>query len=405
KAIACKADNEEFLQCLYDGSDVYFPFEKFVKKRFEVFGKMHKGEQSYFELRTAYTRMKTPDTFLRYDPYGPFGQFASYSVETRDRVRCISAKNGIPMSTQWSPKPYYYPIQIAQFALQHYSRYKTSTYLFYKFHVNYIGRWCFKIINTAISFMRICFLYYFSFILGDAKPLWLAFYGKAMTKNIRQQSSSNLENFLVAVSWFVENQDSDGGWSVPIERRVVNNRLTLSSGWHSAMAQGQALSVLTRAYKQLNDSIFLDIAGRALKIFEMVSSEGGVLNKIFDNIWYEEYPTVPGTYVLNGFMYALIGLYDFSQTPSALAPKAKKLFNEGVRSLELILPLYDTGSGTMYDLRHITLKMAPNLARWDYHAVHIYLLKWLSGITNISFFSEVADRWIDYAHGKKAKHN
>lgn len=59
------------------------------------------------------------------------------------------------------------------------------------------------------------------------------------------------------------------------------------------------------------------------------ASEGGVLNKIFDNIWYEEYPTVPGTYVLNGFMYALIGLYDFSQTPSALAPKAKKLFNEG----------------------------------------------------------------------------
>ncbi|KHJ85665.1 hypothetical protein OESDEN_14604 [Oesophagostomum dentatum] len=29
---------------------------------------------------------------------------------------------GVPMSTQWSPTPYYYPIQIAQYGLQHYSR-------------------------------------------------------------------------------------------------------------------------------------------------------------------------------------------------------------------------------------------------------------------------------------------
>ncbi|KAK6037210.1 hypothetical protein COOONC_25285, partial [Cooperia oncophora] len=57
-----------------------------------------------------------------YDPAGPFGHFATYSVETRDRVRCISAESGVPMSTQWNATPYYYPIQIAQYGLQHYSR-------------------------------------------------------------------------------------------------------------------------------------------------------------------------------------------------------------------------------------------------------------------------------------------
>lgn len=33
---------------------------------------------------------------------------------------------GVPMSIQWNPIPYYYPIQIAQFSLQHYSRYITG---------------------------------------------------------------------------------------------------------------------------------------------------------------------------------------------------------------------------------------------------------------------------------------
>lgn len=32
--------------------------------------------------------------------------------------------SGVPLSTQWSVVPYFYPIQIAQYALQHYSRFK-----------------------------------------------------------------------------------------------------------------------------------------------------------------------------------------------------------------------------------------------------------------------------------------
>ncbi len=27
-------------------------------------------------------------------------------------------------------------------------------------------------------------------------------------------------------------------------------------------------------------------------------------------VWYEEYPTSPPTFVLNGFMYSLLGLFD-----------------------------------------------------------------------------------------------
>ena len=48
--------------------------------------------------------------------------FANYQVETRERVKCVSAIEGVPISTQWSRQGYFYPIQIAQFGLSHYSK-------------------------------------------------------------------------------------------------------------------------------------------------------------------------------------------------------------------------------------------------------------------------------------------
>lgn len=105
-----------------------------------------------------------------------------------------------------------------------------------------------------------------------------------------------------------------------------------------------------------------------------------------------------------------------------LKVEATELFNTGVNSLRTFLPLYDTGVGSVYDLRHLGLKSSPNIARfgcflhyppkriyifyrWDYHALHVYLLKWLYNITGDKFLNEVADRWAGYAHGKRAKHN
>ena len=115
---------------------------------------------------------------------------------------------------------------------------------------------------------------------------------------------------------------------------------------------------------------------------------------------------------MNGFIYSLIGLYDLSQvlkdngTPSA----AEQLYLTGLESLVTLLPMFDTGSGTLYDLRHLHLPgVAPNLARWDYHGVHVNQLLLLSTIVKDegkkTFISATAERWISYMSGKKAAHN
>jgi len=114
--------------------------------------------------------------------------------------------------------------------------------------------------------------------------------------------------FLRSADWFVRQQDRRGGWSVPVKRRLAAGRLRLAPGWYSAMAQGQAMSVLTRAYALTGDRRYLDCARRATALFDVPSTDGGVLASLFNLPWYEEYPTVPGTFVLNGFIYALVGL-------------------------------------------------------------------------------------------------
>ncbi|TKR75729.1 hypothetical protein L596_016980 [Steinernema carpocapsae] len=136
---------------------------------------------------------------------------------------------------------------------------------------------------------------------------------------------------------------------------AVNRRqqAILKAGWHSAMAQGHGLSVLSRAYALTKKEKYLKAANKALELFKTPASEGGVLNRLFDHDWYEEYPTTPGTFVVNGFMYALIGLYDMSQLGAGDTRYADELFKTGLRSLKTFLPLYDTGSGSLYDLRHL----------------------------------------------------
>ena len=106
------------------------------------------------------------------------------------------------------------------------------------------------------------------------------------------------------------------------------------------------MSVLTRAYLLTRQEEYLSAASRALSLFHFptyrskveIGVEGGslgVTSKFMgQQVWYEEYPTEPSTFILNGFMYSLFGLYDLWQTAEAAgkpepAKEAKTLFQEG----------------------------------------------------------------------------
>lgn len=193
---------------------------------------------------------------------------------------------------------------------------------------------------------------------SDIKVTKVSLYGAGKLDNITFSTTEHLTQFYDAAEWFVRNQNTKtGGWPNPVKRKL-SEFAELKQGWYSAMGQGHAISLLARAYYHSNgDAKYLRAALNGLKPFRVPSRQGGVLAKFMGKYeWYEEYPTTPASYVLNGFIYSLLGLYDLNATaPKNLSREAAHLFEQGMISLKKMLLMYDTGSGSIYDLRHITL--------------------------------------------------
>jgi heparosan-N-sulfate-glucuronate 5-epimerase len=160
-------------------------------------------------------------------------------------------------------------------------------------------------------------------------------------------------------------QDESGGWPMKIIRKFhENDNLYLDLNWNSAMLQGHALSLLTRLYSSTKNIIYLKSALNAVEIFYKSVNNNGVRTYFHDKfIWFEEYPTKPNSiFVLNGFIYSLIGLFDLSNCLKLIKnenyTKVYSLYENGMNSLVNLIMLFDSGTRTFYDLRHIT--NAPN---------------------------------------------
>lgn len=238
------------------------------------------------------------------------------------------------------------------------------------------------------------------------KVLDITFFGSGYIRNITLAVSNNIDRVMAAADWFVANQDNVGGWKNNVPRHVFKG-MYRAPGWYSAMAQGQAISLLCRVYHLTKKSKYLRTALRATQVFEVSSYGDGVLADLFGQPWYEEYPTNPSLFVLNGFMFSLFGLYDLSKTAVGNESlKAEQLFKEGLRTLISKISLFDNGQGTFYDLRHLTVPgTPPNRARWDYHVVHLEQLQALVGITGNPVLNRILQRWKGYLVGERANHN
>lgn len=163
----------------------------------------------------------------------------------------------------------------------------------------------------------------------------------------------------------------------------------LKRPWISGMAQGEAISVLCRAYLLTGVSEWLDLAVGAVRVFSLPSTRGGVLDYL-DDTWpvYQESPTQPPSNILNGFMYALFGLDDLAQVTAD--PLPQRLLSDGLESLCRCLPRWDLGYWSRYDLYD---PARPNPASLTYHQLHIAQLEALFRRFGAPELSQWAERW------------
>ncbi|HEV2980692.1 MAG TPA: D-glucuronyl C5-epimerase family protein, partial [Solirubrobacteraceae bacterium] len=116
--------------------------------------------------------------------------------------------------------------------------------------------------------------------------------------------------------------------------------------WTSGLSQGTALQALARAGARLKQPSYLAAAHQALGVFG-ASPPQGVRVPTHAGALYAEYSYAPGDRILNGFIQALVGLYDY--TAITKDPRGLTLFREGDAEARAEVPHYDTGAWSRYD--------------------------------------------------------
>lgn len=213
----------------------------------------------------------------------------------------------------------------------------------------------------------------------------------------RTKNNTYKKKFIKAADWLINNIEKNkygiNIWNHKFDWEYFQ---TLNAPWYSALAQGQAISLLVRAFIETkNDNYFL-VANKAFEALIKETNEGGVLHiDRYGNWWLEEYLVEPPSHVLNGFIWALWGVYDYFVVTKE--QQASKLYQNCLKTLNENLHRYDTGYWSLYDLSNNRLR---TIASPFYHSLHIVQLNILYKLTGHNIFLEYSKKWNEYKRKK-----
>lgn len=198
---------------------------------------------------------------------------------------------------------------------------------------------------------------------------------------LQTEEEKYLSQFLNCAGWAFDNQLDLGAWS--------NFYFVYPNDPYGAMCQGEGASLLLRAWKVTGEEKYLQAAKRALDFMLKPVEEGGTARYDGEDLILLEYTHLPA--VLNGWAFALAGLYDM--VVSGQGEDYRPALEQTVDSLEKYLPAFDNGYWSLYDLdRKLTSPF--------YHDLHIAQMQAMKLMTGREVFGEYAVKWEKYAQNK-----
>ncbi|MEY8000684.1 D-glucuronyl C5-epimerase family protein [Clostridium sp. Mt-5] len=325
-------------------------------------------------------------------------------VVNEAKVCKLLAEEKLPVLKSYSFSPEY--IHIAEDGRSYYKDNKCSYILYgeyspFKKYFNHQQDWVyiqspsFKFDKNGIPMVKYDEKFYYNAVTICQYALHL--YDKYM------DGQDNKDKFLNIADFLIKSIKKDGSLRYEFK---YNHYECLNEGWASSMSQGQALSVFARAYHLTEDPKYIKSGQKVLRYLLTPISEGGVMDnlgtldkRLKNKIFFQQYINSTSTYTLNGHIFTLIGLYDWSNVRCLgnmyYCNTAKRYWNKGLETLKYILPYYDMGNFTSYDLNHMVKSSVPSSSDF-YHAVHIEQMNVLYDITKEEYFKNIRDMWISY---------
>lgn len=218
----------------------------------------------------------------------------------------------------------------------------------------------------------------------ERNPVTSAQYGLACYSLwVQYHDPARLRQALRVADWLVQTQAASGKWLYAFAFQPPGS-VQLAPGWSSALAQGQAVSLLERVYHSHRRPRYLRAIHRALRPLEYTVENGGLARYWNGHLYFEEYSTPQPNYVLNGDGQALIGLYE----AEPLGRAARTLFAHGTDGLAHTLDLFDSHQGHSY-YNAVSKTFPPP----SYDPIIRMMLRQLTRMTGRQIFARYASIW------------
>lgn len=189
-----------------------------------------------------------------------------------------------------------------------------------------------------------------------------------------------LDKLKASAEWAIEKQDANGGWDAFSHKKPDCPQ--------SAMAQGEAISMLIRAYQAFKDERYLASAILAKDFMLKSVEEGGTTIYQEGKPYFYEYINNP--LVLNGWIFSAWGVYDYAKFFKD--NNVLKVWQSTVDAMAEKLHEYDNGDWSLYNDNGIAL------ANPFYHKLHIAQLNVMYDLTGKEEFlkySKIFQRYQD----------
>ena len=212
----------------------------------------------------------------------------------------------------------------------------------------------------------------------------------------KTSESDNQKSMLTQANWFLTHgRHCDKNIRLWEYEFNFECRETLTSPWRSALAQGQAVSVLIRAFNLTGHAPYADAAHQGFNAFryDCHDESCGVVCRDEEGVWLEEFILSKPNHVLNGFIWALWGVRDYAVWTQD--DYAVSLYQESESTLARNLSIYDLGFWTCYDdTRKVGGPIMP--ASPYYHNLHMVQVEAMYRLTGKDVYRATLDRWSAY---------
>lgn len=192
-----------------------------------------------------------------------------------------------------------------------------------------------------------------------------------------KKDATMLQKAIACADWAIENQQEDGAW--------VTFAYETPEYPYSAMAQGEAISLLLRVYQETKDNKYLEAAKKSKDFMLLSFEEGGPTKYEGDDVYLYECPKDP--LILNGWVFSIWGLMDYCKMVGD--PATNDVLDRTLKTLEKRLPVFNLRYWSMYE-------DGKRICSPFYHKLHIAQLSVMFDLTGKDVYKHFADKWQKY---------